>query len=64
MWAVDEMDVGVRIDISIGWIRDILLDRDMSPDINITGGQTTGRPDLGRPDLTGRSSEIGTPRRR
>ena len=65
MWPVDHLDAAVRIDITIGWYRDVLLDTDMSGDSNVTGGGA-GRADaVGRDSgLVGRDSGfVGRPRR-
>jgi hypothetical protein len=60
MWAVDQLDVVVRIDITIGWLREILLDTDMSADSNVTGNGGGGRADIvGRDSgLVGRDSGL------
>ena len=59
VWAVDQLDISIRIDITIGWIKDILLFEEMSPDNNITGGQTVARSGSGWPCRTGRPSRTG-----
>jgi hypothetical protein len=60
MWPADHLDVAVRIDITIGWLREILLDTDMSPDSNVTGNGGGGRADVvGRDSgLVGRDSGL------
>jgi hypothetical protein len=60
MWAVDQLDVVVRIDITIGWLRELLLDNDMSPETNVTGNGSGGRADVvGRDSgLVGRDSGL------
>jgi hypothetical protein len=50
MWAADQLDVAVRIDITIGWLREILLDSDMTGDANVTGSG------ISRSDVVGRDS--------
>ena len=59
MWHVDQLDITVRIDIRIGWIKDLLLS-EMSGDNNITGGDTVRRADLvGRDgNLVGRDGNL------
>ena len=59
MWAVDQLDMIVRIDISIGWVKDLLLS-EMSGDANLTGGDTVRRADLvGRDaNLVGRDANL------
>ena len=37
MWSVDQLDMSVRIDLTIGWMRDIFLGPEMGGDNNITG---------------------------
>jgi hypothetical protein len=60
MWPMDQLDVVVRIDITIGWLREILLDTDMSADTNVTGNGGGGRADVvGRDSgLVGRDSGL------
>jgi hypothetical protein len=60
MWPSDHLDVAVRIDITIGWLREILLDPDMSKDTNVTGNSCGGRADVvGRDSgLVGRDSGL------
>jgi hypothetical protein len=60
MWPSDHLDVAVRIDITIGWLREILLDNDMSADANVTGNGGGGRADVvGRDSgLVGRDSGL------
>ncbi len=48
MWPVDHLDAAVRIDITVGWYREVLLDADMANDV--TGG--------GRSDTVGRDSGL------
>ena len=71
MWTADGLDMGVRIDISIGWMKELLLNDGMAPADNVTGGQVTGRADVvsradlvGRADIVGRADVIGGSRRR
>jgi hypothetical protein len=60
MWPADHLDVAVRIDITIGWLREILLDTDMSQETNATGNGGGGRADVvGRDSgLVGRDSGL------
>jgi len=60
MWPVDQLDVAVRIDITIGSLREILLDTDMSRDTNVTDNSCGGRADVvGRDSgLVGRDSGL------
>lgn len=60
MWPSDHLDVAVRIDITIGWMREILLDPDMSRDTNVTGNNCGSRADVvGRDSgLVGRDSGL------
>lgn len=46
MWSSDHLDVTVRIDITIGWLREILLDPEMSAATNVTSGTGGGRADV------------------
>jgi len=38
MWIADQADIAVRIDITVGWLNDILLSEEMGSDNNMTGG--------------------------
>jgi hypothetical protein len=60
MWPADHLDVGVRIDITIGWWREILLDTDMSQETNVTSNSPVSRADVvGRDSgLVGRDSGL------
>ncbi len=60
MWTADHLDVAVRIDITIGWLREVLLDPDMSSDNNVTSNAAGGRADVvGRDSgLVGRDSGL------
>lgn len=59
MWHVDQLDMAVRIDIRIGWIKDLLLS-EMSGDTNVTGGDSVRRADIvGRDgNLVGRDGNL------
>lgn len=46
MWTCDQLDITVRIDIHVGWIKDLLLAAEMSGDNNMTGGTETRRADM------------------
>lgn len=46
MWAVDQLDISIRIDITIGWMKDILLAQEMGADNNVTGGDVVRRSDI------------------
>jgi hypothetical protein len=74
MWTADQLDISVRIDITIGWMKDILLTQEMGADNNMTGGDSVRRSDIvgrdgnlvGRDgNLVGRDGNLigGTPRR-
>lgn len=52
MWPIDQLDVIVRIDISIGWVRELLLDPEMSRETNVTDASG------GRADVVGRDSGL------
>lgn len=53
MWAYDKLDMSLRIDITSGWLEDILFGL-------ITDGDATGRADvLGRADVQGRADALG-----
>ncbi len=60
MWPSDHLDVAVRIDITIGWLREVLLDSDMSTENNVTSSSSGGRADVvGRDSgLVGRDSGL------
>lgn len=51
MWELDSLDAAVRIDVTVGWLKDILMDDAMGQ-----GG--AGAPD--RPDMNGRARATGT----
>ena len=53
MWSTDHLDVIVRIDITIGWLREVLLDPEMSNETNVTS-----RASGGRVDVVGRDSGV------
>jgi hypothetical protein len=59
MWVVDQLDMIVRLDIHIGWVKDLLLE-EMTADSNLTGGDTVRRADLvGRDaNLIGRDANL------
>ena len=61
MWLVDQLDVSVRVDITIGWMKDILLAQEMGADNNMTGGDSVRRSDVvGRDggNLVGRDGNL------
>ena len=60
MWPIDQLDVIVRIDITIGWVRELLLDPEMSNETNVTDASGGGRADVvGRDSgLVGRDSGL------
>lgn len=60
MWPMDHLDVIVRIDITIGWVRELLLDPEMSRETNVTDNSDGGRADVvGRDSgLVGRDSGL------
>jgi hypothetical protein len=65
MWPVDQLDMAVRIDITIGWMQDILLDNEETPVDNVTASNISARPDLvGRAEAIGRAEAMGPSRRR
>ena len=59
VWAVDQLDMAVRIEIRVGWMKDLLLS-EMSGDSNMTGGGEVRRADLvGRDaNLVGRDANL------
>ena len=63
MWEQDRSDYSVRIDITPGWLYDVLLDPGMSDGANMTTGQlpdTDGRSSLvGRAGMVGRAGIVG-----
>ena len=46
MWACDQLDMAVRIDVTVGWMKDLLLATELTGDSNITGGDTVRRSDI------------------
>jgi hypothetical protein len=46
MWMADQADIALRIDITIGWLNDILLSEEMGSDNNMTGGAQLRRSDI------------------
>src|SRR5579875_794596 len=59
MWTCDQLDITVRIDIRIGWVKDLLLAAEMSGDNNMTGGSETRRADMvARANLVGNANLI------
>jgi hypothetical protein len=46
MWTCDQLDVAVRVDITIGWMKDVLLAEETTGDNNITGGDQVRRADI------------------
>jgi hypothetical protein len=63
MWSQDQTDYSVRIDITPGWLEDILLIPELSTEANVTGGDSpelTGRSQVvGRSQIVGRSQLVG-----
>jgi hypothetical protein len=57
MWAQDRADYSVRIDITVGWLADVLLEPGMNDGTNMTSGQ--GPDGGGRPSLVGRAGMVG-----
>ena len=53
MWLADQSDVALRVDITIGWLSDILLSEEMSP-----GNNTTGGNDIRRSDIVGHDGSL------
>jgi hypothetical protein len=60
VWRADQLDIGLRIDITIGWLNDILLSQEMGSDNNITGGVGLRRADIVGHDgsLVGRDGSL------
>jgi len=60
MWLADQADIAVRIDITIGWLNDILLSEEMGADNNVTGGNQLRRSDIVGHDgnLVGRDGNL------
>ena len=72
MWPVDHLDVAIRIDVTIGSFREVLLDTDLPGDSTVTGGSAARADVVGRDSglvgrdsgLVGRDSGfVGRPRR-
>jgi hypothetical protein len=64
MWGYDKFDFSVRIDISTGWLTDILLAEDMTNENNMTGGPVPDESDQpSRSALALRSTVATRPRR-
>jgi hypothetical protein len=69
MWAYDKVDMSLRIDISSGWLEDILFglitDGDATSRADVLSrADAAGRADaLGRADLLGRADALGRYRR-
>jgi hypothetical protein len=60
MWAYDKLDQVVRVDISSGWLEDLLLNCELGNASNVTGGTGDGGSDMvGRSQMTGRSQLVG-----
>ena len=63
MWEQDEVDFSVRIDITTGWLQDILVTPEISDAGNVTGGdaaEMSGRGQMvGRGQLVGRGQMVG-----
>jgi hypothetical protein len=57
VWAQDRADYTVRIDITPGWLADVLVDPGMSDGTNMTTGR--GPDSGGRGPLTGRAQMVG-----
>jgi hypothetical protein len=65
MWAADQLDMAVRIDITIGWLKDILLEADAMAANNVTANDLSARADaVSRADVVGRADVMTSPRRR
>ena len=65
MWAADQLDMAVRIDITVGWLQNILLDGDAAPAKNVTASDISARADaVGRADAIGRADAMTPSRRR
>jgi hypothetical protein len=65
MWAQDQADYSVRIDITSGWLWDVLIEPEMSDANNVTGGVAPdaggqGVP-FGRAAAVGRAAAISRP---
>ncbi len=72
VWPADQLDVAVRIDITIGWLSDVLLADEVNADNNMTGGMSSRSDLVGRDgnlvgrdgNLVGRDGNLITPSRR
>ena len=64
MWGYDKLDQILRIDISSGWLQDMLLDPEIGSSTNVTSGDLAPRSDMvGRSVMVGRSDMIGRKRK-
>ncbi len=64
MWGYDKFDFSIRIDITTGWLTDILLAEDMTNENNVTGGPVPDESDQpSRSALALRSTVATRPRR-
>lgn len=54
MWGYDKLDHVLRIDISSGWLQDILLDAELGSVSNMTGDADYGADLVGLPAALGR----------
>lgn len=65
MWAADQQDMAVRIDVTIGWLKDILLESEGMAANNVTANDLSARADaVSRADIVGRADVTSSPRRR
>ncbi|MGF1628617.1 MAG: hypothetical protein ACFCUT_04035 [Kiloniellaceae bacterium] len=56
MWSYDKVDFSVRIEITSGWLEEILLDAAVGNASNMTGGQFATRADMAaRADMSSRA---------
>jgi hypothetical protein len=65
MWPADQLDMAVRIDITVGWLQDILLDGVAAPANNVTASDISARAEaVGRAEAMGRAEAVTPSRRR
>lgn len=46
MWIADSLDAAIRIDVTVGYLCDLLIGPEMNADNNVTGGGVPNRADI------------------